>query len=551
MRQKQITLKINLTNLTEKSITIFFKNSCTDRKMPQLDLPPYIINVPFLTAIRKDCIEYIDGVVRNTPCMATSLFYTVDEDKALCMFDEVLHYPVILLMTPFAYAILFESKRALKYFAKKTGGSTEAHCYVADCLDPDGIWYRHYRVIEFSPVLVRRPTASLYAILMDVGFKFDEPKSLKCSLYKKWKLQSANESVADNAWEAMWSVWGQFRNPAILLDSTSELLIAGCNARKLARRVDFGKLLTLCHTTKSLYTQIVYFLQLLIFHGIDMQDSEILANYLNAVLQLTSVEEGEPRARRNLFLSIYYLAGNRIDEYGEFVENIQRIMRIKEMPRHLQQSLQMQCVRLIRQVSRPRGFYRNIWKSRRLNEPCKRLLLTGLPDFTKAEEPDADALVQSTWNAKKTHFSLRAEAIEKLTSVVQTEEDHSSATGGSSRSANTSQLPSNGLTTPNTRTEKPYERPYMNYDNAAEERFQPEQTPTSTATVGMPFNDTPVDDERGVPTLRTIPNRAATLTDTEAITTEPKKSPADMSTDPPAEAVIISEDEGGAEAVPH
>ncbi|VDD83667.1 unnamed protein product [Mesocestoides corti] len=372
--------------------------------MSNLDLPPYIINMPFITAIRKDCIEYIQGVVKKTPCMATALYYVVDEHQALCMFDGVVHYPIILLMTPFAFAMLFNSKRVLRFFMQTTN-TMNAPCYIADSLDPQGVWYNQYRLIEFSPLFVRRPNPDLYNTLREFQFNFNGKHTLKCTTYEKKRKVRENAMTAESPWEALWCVWNEFRNPAIMLDCSSELFIAGCDVRKLAARIDLSKLLTECRSTRTSNTHIAYFLQLTIFHGVDLQVSDVLANYLNAILQLTTVEGCNDTVRKNLFISVYNLGGDRCLDYEDVIKTLQKLMRIATLPIHDQRSLQMTCVRRIRQILPGSGFYSTVWKMKLLNESSKRVLMTGLikhkqpPQTT--EEIDAQKQVKTPWKVRK------------------------------------------------------------------------------------------------------------------------------------------------------
>lgn len=355
--------------------------------MSNLELPPYIVNMSFVDAIRRDNVEYVKGVVRRTPCMATALFYTVDENsRALCLFDSILNNPTILLFTPIAYAMLFNSYRVLSFLLKHMRNPAEVlhiSCYTADCLDPRGIWFHSYRLLEFPPFLVRRPNAELYVKIVDAaggisGAGFNEPHQLGCSIYKRNKMVTKNTTILDNAWEVFWCIWSEFRNPVQMVDCSAELFIAGCDARKLAAKIDFEKLMLACQQNRGTATHIVYFLQLLLFHGADLTSHVVLGNYLNALQQMLYVKGCNTQAICGLFIAVLNLAGKKWLGFRHIVERLQADLRIDELPEENQNSLQMICVRRIREMMPGTGFLRYLWKMEELNEDAKRAVATGL-----------------------------------------------------------------------------------------------------------------------------------------------------------------------------
>ena len=379
----------NLNRPTEGSDRYSCDNSNQKWKMCNLELPPYIINMPFINAIQRDWAEYVEGVIRRTPCMATALFYTVDENNTLCLFDGLLHSPSILLLTPLAYAILFNSLRVITFLLRDTPAGIprisihDTFCYTADCLDPNGIWFYSYRLLKFPPLLLRRPSAKLYAALIDASgsvnsVNFDQPQSLTCTIYQRNRLVTQNTTAVENAWEALWCIWRGFRIPKFMVDCSSELFIAGCDARKVAKRIDFEKLMTACEQTSSNNTYIVYFLQLLIFHGVDMQERSILTNYVNALLQVSKLKCCDGRAKRSLFISVFNLAGNQWKDFQKAFEKLCDSYQVAALPKDDQESLQMHCVRAIRRFIPGAGFFRHVWRMEELNESAKRVLMTGL-----------------------------------------------------------------------------------------------------------------------------------------------------------------------------
>ncbi|KAL5108476.1 hypothetical protein TcWFU_001383 [Taenia crassiceps] len=391
--------------------------------MCNLELPPYIINMPFITAIRRDCVEYVEGVVRRTPCMATALFYTVDENRTLCLFDGILHSPTILLLTPLAYAMLFNSQRVLTFLLRdKSGAGIQASCFTADCLDPEGIWFYSYRLIEFSALLVRRPNAQLYSSLLEAAasptrISFNAEQRLSCSIYHRKRLVSKSTTMVDNAWEALWCIWREFRSPMTMVDCSSELFVAGCDARRLAARVDFEKLMVACRQTRNSNTHFIYFLQLLIFHGVDMQVKEVLANYVNTLLQVSFRESCDSRARKSLFIAMFNLAGQKWEEFKETIEKLRLILRLDSLPHHDRQSLQMCCVRRLRQLLPGTGFFRHVWLMTKLNESAKRTLMTGLIKHKKFEL----GATQTVLKLKSTGISKKNE--EKMGGEEENEEE--------------------------------------------------------------------------------------------------------------------------------
>lgn len=361
-------------------------------------------------------MEYVEGVVRRTPCMATALFYTVDENRTLCLFDGILHSPTILLLTPLAYAMLFNSQRVLTFLLRdKTGASIQASCFTADCLDPEGIWFYSYRLLEFSALLVRRPNAQLYSRLLEAAasptrISFNMEQRLSCSIYHRKRVVSKSTTIVDNAWEALWCIWREFRSPMTMVDCSSELFIAGCNARRLAARVDFEKVMVACRQTRNSNTHFIYFLQLLIFHGVDMQVKEVLANYVNALLQLSFRESCDSRARKSLFIAVFNLAGQKWEEFKETIEKIRVILRVDSLPHHDQKSLQMCCVRRLRQLLPGTGFFRHVWLMARLNESAKRALMTGLIKHKKIDL----GTMQTVWKLKSTEGTKKKNKEEKI-----------------------------------------------------------------------------------------------------------------------------------------
>ncbi|VDM32846.1 unnamed protein product [Hydatigera taeniaeformis] len=345
--------------------------------------------------------------------MATALFYSVDENRTLCLFDGILHSPTILLLTPLAYAMLFNSKRVLAFLLRdKTGSSIQASCFTADCIDPKGIWFHSYRLLEFSTLLVRRPDAQLYSRLLEAAdsptrINFNMEQRLSCTIYRHKRVVSRSTTMVDNAWEALWCIWREFRNPMTMVDCSSELFIAGCDARKLAARVDFEKVMAACRQTKNSNTHFIYFLQLLIFHGVDMQVKEVLANYVNTLLQLSLREGCDSRARKSLFIAVFNLAGQTWEEFREAIEEMRGILRMDSLSHHDQQSLQMFCVRRLRQLLPGAGFFRHVWLMSKLNESAKRTLMTGLIKHKKFE-PSATPTVWKL-KPKETKYKMKEE----------------------------------------------------------------------------------------------------------------------------------------------
>ncbi|KAM7532681.1 hypothetical protein Aperf_G00000130584 [Anoplocephala perfoliata] len=341
--------------------------------MSNLELPPFTINMPFVDAIRRDKVGYVESVVHRTPCMATALFYTVDEtSQALCLFNGTLNKPTILLLTPIAYAMLFNNYHVLSFLLKHTRNPAKLlhiSCYTADCLDPQGIWFHLYRLLEFPPFLVRRPNTDLYAKIVEAaggvsGAGFNQPYHLSSSVYKRNQRRWKYATTLDNAWE--------------MIDCSAELFIAGCDARKFAAEVDFEKLMLVCQENRSTATHFVYFLQLLLFHGADLTSLVVLGNYLNALQQMLYLKGCSTQAMRCLFIAVFNLAGEKWLFFKHIVEKLQADLEIDELPRENLRSLKLICVRRTREVIPGVGFLRNIWKMEELDEEAKLAVITGL-----------------------------------------------------------------------------------------------------------------------------------------------------------------------------
>lgn len=363
--------------------------------MIHLDLPPYIINMPFVDAIRNDNVNYIEGTLHHHPNMVSSLFYTVDEDRVLCLF-EYLRQPAILLLSPFAYALLFGSFRVARFIDGKSPEAWRRTCVVADCQDSEGIWYNCHRVIEFSPIAIRCPSKGIYRHLKFKDFDFNAQQVLSCTLHMMSSIKKSS-TTSESVWEYLWSLWPRMRDLSTLVDVTSDLLTAGIKANQLTRRVNLEKLYISCNKTKTSLNQFISFLYLLLFHGVDLTKNDVLGNFLNVVYYLTSEESVNMPSLQILFMAIYNLS-NGCREYSLAVKELVDIMEITSLDKQSQGSLTMLCVRRIRSLACGPMFFRQI---SRLDIPreVKHIILSGLP-MSPSEKAEEDVHSQAMLKAE-------------------------------------------------------------------------------------------------------------------------------------------------------
>ncbi|KAL7061002.1 hypothetical protein AAHC03_09547 [Spirometra sp. Aus1] len=352
--------------------------------MNLIELPAYVINMPLITAIRQDNLPYVVAALEKFPCLASSLFYTVDEKQVLGLFKGLLQPPTALLLTPFGYAFLFGSKQVLKHLLTNTNTSQQT-CFVADCLDPEKRWRKRHRILEIPPLALRVPLAETYRPLMLNKFNFDNPHQINCRVFAGTCMKMS-KIVADSAWEMIWAVWPPAKDANVLVEFTAVLLNSGCNAKQLVRRINFEKVFNSCKPAVTNPANFVSFLYLLMFHGADLQDTTVLANFLNAIVYLTSLGTQEMHILKGLFIAVFNLS-NDCRDYPTVVGIIKRALKIDKLSRTAHRSLKFMCIRRIRRLIDGAGFFRTISKMN-IDKECKYALLTGIPTI-KASDGDA------------------------------------------------------------------------------------------------------------------------------------------------------------------
>ncbi|VDL94235.1 unnamed protein product [Schistocephalus solidus] len=352
--------------------------------MNLLELPAYVINMPLITAIRQDNLPYVIAALEKYPCLASSLFYTVDEKQVLGLFKGLLQPPTALLLTPFGYAFLFNSKQVLTHLLLNTNTSQQS-CFVADCLDAEKRWRKRHRILEIPPLALRVPLAETYRPLMLNKFNFDNPQQINCRVFAGTCFKRS-QVVTESVWEMIWSVWPPAKDANILVEFTAVLLNAGCNAKQLVKRINFEKLFNTCKPAVTNPANFVSFLYLVIFHGADLQDTTVLANFLNAIVYLTTLDTQETHILKGLFIAVYNLSSG-CSEYPTVVGIIKRALKIEKLSRTAHHSLKFMCIRRIRRLIDGAGFFRAISKMN-IDKECKYALLTGIPTI-KANKEDA------------------------------------------------------------------------------------------------------------------------------------------------------------------
>ncbi|VDN08969.1 unnamed protein product [Dibothriocephalus latus] len=343
--------------------------------MNLVDLPAYVINMPLITAIRQDNLPYVIAALEKYPCLACSLLYTVDEKQVLGLFKGLIQPPTALLLTPFGYAFLFSSKEVLKHLLLNTNTSQQT-CFVADCLDSEQRWRKRHRILEIPPMALRVPQAETYRPLMLNKFNFDNRQQINCRVFTGTGFKTS-QVVAESVWEMVWSVWPPAKDANVLVEFTAVLLNAGCNAKLLVKRLNFEKLFNSCKPAATNPANFVSFLYLLIFHGADLQDNTVLANFLNAIVYLTTLDTQETHILKGLFIAVYNLS-NDFSEYPIIVGIIKRALKIDKLSRSVHRSLKFMCIRKIRRQIGGAGFFRTISKMN-MDKECKYALLTGIP----------------------------------------------------------------------------------------------------------------------------------------------------------------------------
>ncbi|THD23651.1 hypothetical protein D915_005323 [Fasciola hepatica] len=344
----------------------------------RLQLPDYVMNRNLIKAVNKNNVAYVKGVLDACPWLRNALFYKEAIFTSVGLFEQTYRPPVLCLFTPFAHAILQNSKTVMK--ALKIMQVDMYHpCYVADVLEEDTL---SYRVLELPPIALCRPDDPGLSSAVECGYDIHGNIMIVTTIYRGNHVEDAVVQYR-GYWEFCLGVNKRNQNAQAITELTKRIILSGYDINILLKQLDLCKLLaryyhlTLGQGFRSMddLTLACELIQTLIRNGSSLSDPSVTHNMYKALVEVVNSENHSNESFNHLSAILRSVVLLTAD--AKIWRELKSPMLdgvIRSAPRD---TLTMLCVRYIRSLLGGQFFQRHV-QSLPCNDETKSLISNGL-----------------------------------------------------------------------------------------------------------------------------------------------------------------------------
>ncbi|KAA0185511.1 hypothetical protein FBUS_01858 [Fasciolopsis buskii] len=327
----------------------------------RLELPDYVINRNLMKAIIGNNATYVKDVIRASPWLRDALLYKEANLTNFGIFEQTYRPPVLCLFTPFAHAMLWNSKSVIKTL-KQMEADMYHPCYVADILE-EGT--SSYRVLKLPPIALCRPGDPGLSTAVESGYDIHGNIMVVTTIYRG---NNAEDAVVRyrGYWDFCLGANKNHQNAQTITDLTGKIILMGYNTNTLLRQLDLCKLFS-------------RYYHLVIGKGFQTEEDLFFASDLIRTLIRNGSSFNDPPVARNLYKALQELiqSENHSDKSLSLLKTVLRsavllapdIEACREMKSLLlneiiqktpRDTLASQCARQIRSLLDGQFFRRNV-----------------------------------------------------------------------------------------------------------------------------------------------------------------------------------------------
>lgn len=350
----------------------------------QNHLPEYVINTKLFRAIQKNATNYVKDTIEKHPCLLNDLFYLEKNDsrEMIGLFDETLKPPLVLLLTPYAYAAMINRRKVLKVLVS-LGADAYKSCRLIDIIGFSIEDAKNYKVYHFPPIGLCYPSDKGFSSAISEGYDVYREIIFKCQSYKDNIEVESTTLCFDGFWDFALSISKMMQIPEYLIAMTDCIVENGYDANRLLRQLDLEKLFKRyfdgCRNfelfpnaeSASLAAE---FVETLLQNGCDLTIESNAMEVWKTITQLVDFQSHSEQSRRYL-IQLLDTALTLTPDL-KVVENLRDKMIVKTMLNAKDyNTLLARCIRSTRKLVGSKFFFKKV-NMLGCKDSVKRLLIT-------------------------------------------------------------------------------------------------------------------------------------------------------------------------------